>query len=96
MSVYCIDIDGVLCTNTDGEYERAEPIRENIAALHKLYAAGHEIHLWTARGATTGKNWESLTVRQLREWNVPFHYLRLDKPHYDYIVDDKCTVLPPA
>ena len=96
MSTYRIDIDGVLCTNTWGLYGKAKPIPENIAAVAKLYAEGHHIVLWTARGATSGIDWTELTTEQMKRWGVPYHELRLDKPHYDYIVDDKCTVLPPA
>lgn len=96
MSTYYIDIDGVLCSNTWGLYSHAKPLRDNIKAVRELYADGHRIVLWTARGATTGTDWRKLTEEQMANWGVPYHELKLDKPHYDYIVDDKCTVLPQA
>ena len=96
VSTYYIDIDGVLCTNTNGDYEAAQPIQPASEAVRRLYDSGHTIVLWTARGATTTKDWRKVTLRQMSHWDVPHHELRLDKPHYDFIVDDKCTLLHPA
>lgn len=89
MSIYYIDIDGVLCTNTDGDYERAEPDFDAIAQINRLKPTGHTVVIWTARGSTTGKDWRSLTERQLDEWGVWYDELRMDKPHYDTFIDDK-------
>lgn len=86
---YCFDIDGVICTNTDGKYEEACPLYERIAVINDLFDSGHEILLFTSRGATTGKNWRILTEKQLKMWNVRYHELMTNKPHYDIIVDDK-------
>ncbi len=87
--IYFCDIDGILCTNTNGEYEKTEPIEENIARLNTLHALGHTIILWTARGAETGLDWRILTENQMDEWGVSYHELRLDKPFYDKLIDDK-------
>ena len=40
---YCFDLDGTLCTNTEGEYESAVPFPERINEVKKLYDAGHTI-----------------------------------------------------
>ena len=88
---YCFDIDGTLCTNTDGEYERAAPYPDVIAHVNVLYDAGHRIILHTARGSTTGIDWLELTEKQLRAWGVKYHELFFGKPTADVYVDDKAV-----
>lgn len=88
---YCFDIDGTLCTNTNGDYSRAEPFRDVINRLDRLYDQGHRILLYTARGATTGIDWRETTERQLKEWNVHYHELHMGKPTADVYIDDKAV-----
>lgn len=88
---YCFDIDGTLCTNTDGDYEAAQPYADVIAEVNRLYAAGHTILLLTARGSTTGIDWRPNTERQLEAWGVRYHVLYLGKPTADIYVDDKAV-----
>lgn len=88
--VYEIDLDGVLCTNTNGDYTNAIPLINNIIKVNKLYKDGNIIIINTARGSTTGINWYNLTLSQLNLWGIFFHELYVgQKRHYDYIVDDK-------
>ena len=87
--IYCFDIDGTLCTKTDGAYEEAEPFPDRIAVVNALHTAGHTIKLFTARGATTGINWRDVTERQLREWSICYHELIMGKPEADIFIDDK-------
>ena len=87
--IYCFDIDGTLCSNTFGDYERAVPDPEAIVRLNELFASGHQIILFTARGGTTGIDWRELTERQLREWDVSYHKLLFGKPTADVYVDDR-------
>jgi carbamoyl-phosphate synthase large subunit len=89
MAVYCIDIDGTLCTNTDGDYESARPFPNVIARVNQLYEQRHKIVLFTARGSTTKIDWSELTQRQLAAWNVLYHELVFGKPYADYYIDDK-------
>ena len=89
--IYCFDIDGTLCTNTDGEYERAEPYPDVIAQVNALHDAGHRIILYTARGSTTGIDWRELTEAHLQAWNVKYHQLIMGKPEADVYIDDKCV-----
>lgn len=91
--IYCFDIDGTLCTNTDGDYSKAQPFYEVIAQVNRLYDEGHQILLYTARGATTGIDWRELTERQLKEWNVHYHGLFMGKPTADVYIDDKAMNL---
>lgn len=87
---FVFDIDGTLCTNTDGEYSKATPFYERIAIVNKLYEEGNTIVLQTARGNTTGKDWYEFTYTQLLSWNLKFHSLITgSKPFGDIYIDDK-------
>jgi len=86
---YCFDIDGTLCTNTEGQYEEAQPFPDVIEAVNRLYEAGHRILLYTARGSTTGIEWRPTTESQLSAWGVRYHALFLGKPTADIYIDDK-------
>jgi len=87
--IIMVDIDGVICNNTWGEYKKAKPFKENIEKINKLYDEGNRIILWTTRGVITGIDWEKLTKQQMKEWNVKYHELKLDKPYYDLFIDDR-------
>lgn len=86
---YCIDIDGTICTNTDGNYKVAAPFPEKINIINQLYKEGHTIILHTARGSTTGIDWAQMTKQQLKDWRVKYHRLIFGKPDAHYFVDDK-------
>jgi hypothetical protein len=87
--VYCFDIDGTLCTNTDGKYPEAKPLPDRIAVVNSLRAAGHIIKLFTARGGTTGIDWRDLTEQQMQRWGVQYDELIMGKPEADIFIDDK-------
>ena len=89
MTTFCFDLDGTLCTNTDGDYERAEPYRWAIDRVNALAAAGHRILIYTARGSSTGLDWHEITRAQLDRWGVSFHELSFGKPTADVFVDDR-------
>lgn len=91
MTHYCFDIDGTLCTNTDGDYLAAEPYDEAIRRVNALYDAGHRVSLLTARGSTTGIDWRDATERQLLGWGLRYHELSFGKPSADVYVDDKAV-----
>ena len=90
MSKIFVDVDGVLCTQV-AIYSRAKPIPANIAKINSLYDKGHTIIIWTARGSTTGIDWSAVTEEQLHKWGVHFHKLRMGKPAYDIIIDDRAV-----
>lgn len=97
--IYCFDIDGTLCTQTDGDYTKALPIQHRINVLNDLYNDGHTIYILTARGMTRSKNNTSIaygemysfTKEQLYQWGVKYHMLFLGKPKADYYIDDKAV-----
>ncbi len=84
---YVVDIDGTICTNTNGDYETAKPITERIDAINRLYDEGNKIVFLTARGMGRSGNssayayaaFYELTARQLKEWGVKYHNLFLRK-----------------
>jgi hypothetical protein len=88
--IYCFDLDGTLCTNTNGNYESAEPFYDRINVVNGLYENGDTILIDTARGSTTGINWYNFTESQLLKWGVKFHTLRTGiKFNFDLLIDDK-------
>jgi len=91
---FVVDIDGVLACITHGNnYELAQPLQENVARVNRLHAAGNRIILFTARGSLTDIDWRATTERQMREWGVQHHELRLGKPAADYYIDDRMLSL---
>jgi len=90
--VYVFDIDGTICTNTNGNYGFAEPFPDVIKSINFLYDKGNTIKMMTARGATTNVDWTELTEEQLANWGVKYHELIMNKkPYGDIYVDDKAV-----
>lgn len=91
MKTFFIDIDNTLCHTEGTDYANAKPIPERIAVVNRLYEAGNEVVIWTARGALNGVTLAlaTMTRRQLATWGVKFHQLRMDKPFFDVLVDDR-------
>lgn len=86
---YMIDIDGTVCYTKNSDYLNSVPFQYNIDIFNKLYDDGNQVHYWTARGANSGKNWDSLTIEQFKKWNIKYTSINMDKPHYDFWIDDK-------
>lgn len=97
MHTYVFDIDGTLCSYTNGHYEKAVPITSRIEIVNQFYLTGNQIIIFTARGMGTFDNnidlaiakWYSFTVNQLNRWAVQYHKLYFGKPAGDFYVDDK-------
>lgn len=89
MEIY-VDIDETICAYPgDREYPLAQPVKENIQRINKLYDSGHTIVYWTARGTVTGIDWSELTVQQLKDWGAKYTKVKLGKPAYDLFICDK-------
>ena len=94
---FVFDIDGTICTLTDGEYSKANPLPKRIEKINKLYDSGHQVVFFTARGMGSSNNdceyakskWEELTITQLSNWGVKYHSLFMCKPAGDIYIDDK-------
>lgn len=87
---FMVDIDGTICNNTNGDYENAKPYTNRIKRMNQLYEEGNEVHYWTARGMNSGKDWQELTRKQFKEWDIKYTSLNFNKPAYDLWIDDKC------
>ena len=95
--VLCFDLDGVICNTHKNQYSSSKPIKKNIKKINYLYHKGYKIIIFTAR--YMGRFKENVnkanikgftkTNNQLKDWGVKFHQLRLGKPSYDLIIDDK-------
>jgi hypothetical protein len=96
---YVFDIDGTICTNTNGDYYSAKPFLDRISTVNRLYEEGHNIILFTARGMGSSDNnpqkaiemWKNWTEIQLHDWGLKYHRLFLGKPAGDVYVDDKAV-----
>lgn len=87
---YCFDLDGTLCSITDGKYENATPNQERIDVVNKLYDQGHTILIDSARGSMTDTDWSMFTMNQLLDWDVKFHLVRTgEKLEADIYIDDR-------
>lgn len=94
---YVFDLDGTLCTNTNGKYHLAQPHKQRINHVNELYDNNNKIVIFTARGMNTYGGdiqkvyieYYGFTVDQLKKWNVKYHHLILGKPAGDIYVDDK-------
>ena len=94
---YVFDIDGTICTVTDGEYKDAKPLQVRIDQVNKLYDQGHKILFHTARGMGRSDNSQvfayrllyKFTKKQLEDWGVKHHGLFMGKPAGDIYIDDK-------
>jgi len=91
IKIFCFDIDGTICTNTDGDYLKAKPHVQRIQHLNRLHHAGHTIKLFTARGSSTGFDWRELTILQLAQCEINYHELIMGKPHADLFIDDRAV-----
>ena len=86
---FIIDIDNTICFAINNNYPNSIPLYKYINYFNNIYDNGNEIHYWTARGINSGINWDDLTIRQLKLWNVKYSTLNMGKPHYDIWIDDK-------
>ena len=102
--IYVIDIDGTICTNTNGNYKNAIPLHDRIEHINHLYDDGNTIYIYTARGMKTFdgdikviyEQLYELTLNHLKEWGVKHHGLFMGKLHYDLLIDDKAMDLETA
>lgn len=85
--VRIIDIDGTLIEKKPPElYKEARAFPFAAEMVRFWYDSGDYILLWTARR----KELEAFTIEQLKEANIPYHELLMNKPwsHETHIYDD--------
>lgn len=102
--IIAFDLDDVICFRLKEyeylgieKYDYCEPDLKIIGIINSLYAEGHTILIYTARGMSQCKGdvdkiYELLydkTVEQLILWEVKYHKLIMGKIHYDVLIDDK-------
>lgn len=100
MSTYVIDIDGTICTKTEGHgdnYGSAVPFVQRIQKINELFDKGNTIIYFTARGMGRSKDNPAIayeecfevTKQQLDRWGAKYHRIVLGKPYADFYIDDK-------
>ena len=96
MKLIYVDIDETICNREASsdfgvvhDYTKAQPIKENIEKINKLYDEGNTIVYWTSRGCRKQINWRELTEQQLKLWGAKYHELEVNKPFYDLFIEDK-------
>jgi hypothetical protein len=87
--IYYVDIDNTICKTQDSDYKNSVPYINRIEHLNTLYQQGNEVHYWTARGGSTGKDWSEFTREQFVKWGILYTSLNFRKPSYDFWIDDK-------
>ena len=99
--VVLVDVDETIRFYPDKrQYNLAEPHKENIAKINKLYDEGWYDVYWTDRGGSQksislGKCYYEFTWKQLESWGCKFHDLstgskgKYIKPACDLVIDDK-------
>lgn len=95
--LYCFDLDGVICKTKKNFYTNSKPIKPVINLINKLYEQNNYILIFTSR--FMGRSNENVrlanrkgykfTKKQLNNWGLKYHRLKLGKPSYDIIIDDK-------
>lgn len=93
-----IDLDGTICTQQSSEtYHLAQPIREVIWKVNKLWQEGWDVLIYTARGMNTclgnvpeiEHRYRLMTEKWLLDNRVCYTQLKFGKPPGDVYVDDK-------
>ena len=95
--VIYVDIDGTLCSQRHGDYENAIPFKDAISKINSLFDKGNKIIIYTARYMGRENNdinkvmqvGYEFTLNQLKSWGLKFHELKMGKPQFDIIIDDK-------
>jgi capsule biosynthesis phosphatase len=97
------DLDGVICTQTKGDYENARPVPGAVKLVNELHAKGHKIIIHTARFMGRFQNdarkvhahGYAMTQQCLKKWGVQYDELIMGKPRADIVVDDRAIFFKP-
>jgi len=86
---FFVDIDNTICKTEGTDYAHAIPLEYRINHLNNLFLDGHIVVYYTARGGLSSFDYRPLTEAQLKMWDVKYTQLRMDKPLYDLLIDDR-------
>lgn len=64
-----------------------EPRHEMVELVNNLYKQGHTIIVYTARREEVRDE----TAYFLNKWGVMYHALKMEKPGYSFLIDDKAV-----
>jgi len=84
--VIAVDLDETLCEATPWwNYTNAQPIKQNIEKVNRLYELGYGIWIYTSRFETDKK----VTEEWLKKHGVKYHRLIMGKPWATHYIDDR-------
>lgn len=86
-----VDFDSTLTMGTGSPWWedalQEEPRRSMIGLVNGLYKNGHTIIIYTARQEKVREE----TEYYLNKWGVFYHALRMEKPGYSFLIDDRAV-----
>lgn len=80
-----VDLDGIICSNTNGKYNEAIPDDDEIKRINFMHCCGTKIIIQTGRKVEK----RFLTEVQLETWGVKYHELIMGKVTADWYIDDR-------
>lgn len=96
--IYVFDLDFTLCQprlNSDGSWDflHSTPYTDRILQINRLWDEGHTIIVDSARGQNGDSTVYDFTFKQLLQWGLKFHQLRIGgKFEADFYIDDKAII----
>jgi len=87
-----VDIDHTLFESSLPHYTVRREISRMVELINFLYTYNHII-LWTARGSVTGIDQLEKTKKQIEQYKIKHHDIRVGKPMYAFWIDDKAIVV---
>ena len=96
MKKFCFDLDGVICFTKNNNYKQSIPKKNVIKMINQLYEKNF-ILIYTARymgrsnenSKLANQKGYKFTLNQLKKWGLKYDKLKIGKPSYDVIIDDK-------
>ena len=71
------------------KYSKAKPNKKAIKIVNKLYEKDYIVFLYSSRNDL----YQRITKKWLDKNNVMYHYFLMNKPYYDFLLDDKAINL---
>jgi hypothetical protein len=66
-------------------HRNRKPLEERIRKLNHLKSQGHEIHVWISSTDVL----LHVVIKELQKWGCQFTYIKIGRPNYDLLIDDK-------
>lgn len=84
---YFNDIYHINYKTLGNQYSKAKPDKEMIKIINDYHKKGYIIYIFTSRSDLH----ERITKKWLDKYKVKYHYIIMNKPFYNLIIDDKAV-----